>query len=103
MIFLSASILIAGCRRAETDDKILINKTYISLPQIQRHLEKYNEENCEEIFNYLWPLAKNGNRDARISLVYSFFGVGLTMPGRDVINNEHLGDLLILFIHSIRV
>jgi len=93
-------IVISDCQ-AEVSDGAINNSKHISFSEIQEQMEMYGEKDCEEAFYYLWPMAKEGNKNARLSLFYSFFSIGLIMPGRSLNNNEHMNDLLIMYINSI--
>lgn len=48
---------------------------------VERIISNATVENCEQTFSEIWSLAKGGDIKARIALHYSFFWVGLKMPG----------------------
>ena len=86
---------------AQDDDSWLRS----SAPKIDKLIEN---QNCEGLFNFLWPEAKAGNLDARLRLLILNFSPphmdGMSMPGRSqdgkLDNDAWLRDINILAFHS---
>ena len=101
LIIISSWILIpiTGC--FAQDNKTLSDNRHVTLSEIEKWIGNKSEEDCEEVFNYLWPMAKEENPNAIATLMSLTFSLGLNMPGRGMDYISRLRDYQILSVYGL--